>query len=207
MTESHGGRAGAEGGGGNYKGWLGTNFPSVQFSPQPIVGPTISTEGSAETEEEVGTHNMYLQPRTMNACRGQEEEEEEPSSVPLEVNILTLTFGTEHKPTDKEEKDEPEKEETKAPSASLEVNILTLTFGGQHEEKEEEEGSHPLSQLTAGAESAEQWTLEGEREVKEEEESHPSSYLTAGAEQLTLEGERGENEEEEEVVPDYIGRS
>lgn len=189
VTESHEGGAGKEGKGGrqrggNYKGWLGTNLPAVQFSPQPVAA-TISTESSAAhtaedegVKEEVNSQNMYLQPPTMGTCKGQEEEqqeeEKEPSSILPEVNLLTLTFGTQYNPKEKEEKDEQqeaeeEEKEVKPPSVSLEVNLLTLTFGTQHnpKEKEEEEESHLLSELTEGAE---QWTQEGEEEEEEEQD-------------------------------------
>ncbi|XP_075886761.1 interferon alpha/beta receptor 2-like isoform X2 [Nelusetta ayraudi] len=161
VTESHGegagrGRGGGGGGGeGNYKGWLGTNLPSIQLSPQPAAGATVSTESSAadteggvvkeeEVAEEVDSRDMYLLNLTLGACRRQEkeqqqqqEEKEEPPSTPLEVNLLTLTFGTQGKP---------------------------------NEEEEEEEESPPLSHLTGGAEGAEQQTEEGGEEEEEEEQ-------------------------------------
>lgn len=159
VTESHregaGGRGGGGAGGGNYKGWLGTNLPSIQFSPQPAGGGTISTESSAanteeDVAEEVGSRDMYLLKLTSSACRRQEkelqqeeqehEEKEKPPSAPLEVNLLTLTFGTQGKPNEKEE------------------------------EEQEEEESPPLSELTGGAEGAEQQTEEGGEEEEEEEE-------------------------------------
>lgn len=192
VTESHEGGAGTEGKGGrerggNYKGWLGTNLPAIQFSTQPVAGATISTESSAahtvedegvkeEVVTEVNSRNMYLQPPTMGTCKKEEEEqqeeEKEPSSILPEVNLLTLTFGTQYNPKEKEEKEEQEaeeEEEVKHPSVPLEVNLLTLTFGTQHNTKEkgEEEESHLLSELTEGAE---QWTQEGEEEEEEEQD-------------------------------------
>lgn len=166
VTESHGEGAGRGGGEGNYKGWLGTNLPSIQLSPQPAAGATVSTESSAadtegdvvkeeEVAEEVDSRDMDLLKLTLGACRRQEkeqqqqeqqEEKEEPPSTPLEVNLLTLTFGTQGKP---------------------------------NEEEEEEEESQPLSQLTGGAEGAEQRTEEGGEEEEEEEPDYISrSYFS-----------------------------